>query len=80
MAEEVLMMNAPNAAYSLSQMLSSDTPIPQANVKFQAAKEILDRAGVVKPEKMDINHNIQGSLFILPAKEELGFIEGERVE
>ena len=79
LAESVLIMHAPRAALSLTNMLSSDEPIPQATVKIQAAKEILDRSGVVKPEKLQVETNISGSLFILPAKEPLDGI-AERVD
>jgi hypothetical protein len=35
---------------------------------MDAAKEILNRVGVVKKEKVDINLQSLGGLFILPAK------------
>ena len=35
----------------------------------QAAQSILDRVGVTKVERMNVDHNVQGGLFILPSKE-----------
>ena len=54
--------------------MQSNTTIPQASVKLQAAQTILDRVGVVKQEKLDINHNINGGIFILPEKETIDII------
>jgi hypothetical protein len=48
--------------------MKSDKPVPQANNKLQAAQTILDRAGVVKTDKLDVNHNVSGGIFILPEK------------
>ena len=42
--------------------------IPQANVKLQAAQTVLDRVGLGKTERVDVNHNVQGGIFILPEK------------
>jgi hypothetical protein len=49
--------------------MKSDKPIPQANNKLAAAQTILDRAGVVKTDKLDVNHNVSGGIFILPEKQ-----------
>ena len=48
--------------------------VPQANVKLQAAQTLLDRVGVTKKEQLNVNHNVQGGLFILPEKQTI--IEG----
>ncbi len=48
--------------------MNSNKPVPQANNKLQAAQTILDRAGVVKTDKLDVNHNVSGGIFILPEK------------
>ena len=49
--------------------MDSDRPVPQANIRVQAAQQILDRVGVSKTEMMSIDHTVQGGLFILPSKE-----------
>ena len=41
----------------------------QGNYKLQAAQSILDRVGVVKTERMEVNHHTAGGIFILPEKE-----------
>jgi hypothetical protein len=55
------------AANALVNILSDPTKPGTDNI-LKAAKEILDRAGIVRPEQ-DLNMKIpQGGLFILPAK------------
>jgi len=63
LASDVLAREAPHAAFKLVEVL------PQANVKLQAAQTILDRVGLGKKERLDVNHNVQGGIFILPEKE-----------
>ena len=69
LASDVLAKEAPTAAFKLVDVLTTDKPIPQANVKVQAAQTILDRVGLGKKERLDVNHNVQGGIFILPEKE-----------
>tara|TARA_R100001015_G_scaffold7248_1_gene2806 strand:- start:808 stop:1221 length:414 start_codon:yes stop_codon:yes gene_type:complete len=69
LASDVLAKEAPTAAFKLVDVLTTNKPIPQANVKVQAAQTILDRVGLGKKERLDINHNVQGGIFILPEKE-----------
>jgi len=49
--------------------MSTEQSVPQANIKVQAAQTILDRVGVTKKEKLDVNHNVTGGIFILPEKQ-----------
>jgi hypothetical protein len=59
----------------LVQVLDSDDPMPQANVKLQAAQTILDRTGLGKQDRLEVNVESEGgALFILPAKT---VVEGE---
>mgnify|MGYP003634031377 FL=1 len=75
LASHILAQSAPKAAMKLVQVLDSDEPIPQANVKLQAAQTILDRTGLGKQDKLDVNVQSEGgALFILPAKT---VVEGE---
>ena len=69
LASDVLAREAPHAAFKLVEVLDSDTALPQANIKLQAAQTILDRVGLGKKERLDVNHNVQGGIFILPEKE-----------
>jgi hypothetical protein len=76
LAENVMAFNAPQAAVKVVEMITSDTPVPQANVRLQAAQTLLDRVGLGKKDKLEVD--VQGSqgLFILPAKE-MNVIDGE---
>ena len=79
LASDVLAKEAPTAAFKLVEVLQSNKPLPQANVKVQAAQTILDRVGLGKKERLDINHNIQGGIFILPEKETIDIADYETV-
>ena len=67
-ATDVLANSAPEAAFKLVEIMNTNKPMPQIQNKLQAAQAILDRVGVVKKERLDINHNVGGGVFILPAK------------
>ena len=77
LASDVLAREAPLAAFKLVEVLQSDKPLPQANVKLQAAQTILDRVGLGKKERLEVNHNVSGGIFILPEKHtiDLGEVE-----
>ena len=71
LASNILAQSAPKAAMKLVDVMDSNTPIPQANIRLQAAQTILDRTGLGKQDRLDVSHKIEGGLFILPAKEEI---------
>ena len=71
LASNILAQSAPKAAMKLVDIMDSNTPIPQASVRIQAAQTILDRIGLGKKDTLEINHKVEGGLFILPAKEEI---------
>ena len=48
LAEGILAQSAPKAALKLVQVMDSDEPIPQANMRLQAAQTVLDRVGLGK--------------------------------
>jgi len=54
--------------------MQSDTAMPQASVKLQAAQTILDRVGLGKQERMEVNLNVGGGIFILPQKEPINIV------
>ena len=68
LATNVLANSAPEAAFKLVEIMNTNRPISQIGNKLQAAQAILDRVGVVKKERLDVNHNVDGGVFILPAK------------
>ena len=78
-ATGILAQSAPKAAMKLVDIMDSSTPIPQANVRIQAAQTILDRVGLGKKETLDVNVSDSGGLFILPTKKET-VVEGEYEE
>ena len=69
LASDVLARSAPKAAFKLVQMMESDRPIPQASQKLPAAQTILERVGDAKTERVEVNHNATGGIFILPEKQ-----------
>ena len=71
LASNILAQSAPKAAMKLVAIMDSNTPIPQASVRIQAAQTILDRIGLGKKDTLDVSHKVEGGLFILPAKEEI---------
>ena len=68
-AESVLAAHSPKAALGISRALTDDGSIPGANIRMEAAKQILDRVGLVKREKIDVNAKVAHGIFVLPAKE-----------
>ena len=79
LTKDVLAHNAPKAAFKLLEIMDSDKPIPQANNKLVAAQSLLDRVGVSKSEKLDINMQASGGIFILPDKAPID-IDAEEIE
>mgnify|MGYP003647985705 FL=1 len=71
LASNILAQSAPQAALKLTEVMNSDQPVRQANIRLQAAQTILDRIGLGKTDRLDVSHTVQGGVFILPAKEEV---------
>ena len=78
-AEGILAQNAPKAAMKLVNIMENDQPIPQASIRLQAAQTLLDRVGISKTDKINVNVEGSNGIFILPAKSET-VIEGEYEE
>ena len=68
LASHILAQSAPKAAIKLVDVMDSEEPIPQASVRLQAAQTILDRIGLGKTERMNVDHKVSGGIFILPEK------------
>ena len=68
-AEGVMAMHSPKAVMGLVNALDEDGMTPAANIRIEAAKQILDRVGIVKREKVDINAQVAHGIFILPPKD-----------
>lgn len=67
-AEHVLTKNATLAAYGMVDILENPTMLGAKN-SILASKELLDRVGVSRKEKLDISGDV-GGLFILPPKKD----------
>jgi hypothetical protein len=80
LASNVLAREAPSAAFKLVEVMQSENAMPQANVKLQAAQTILDRVGLGKQDKLDVNHTSGGGIFILPEKQTINIEEGDYEE
>lgn len=78
-ASAMLLGAAPEAAGTLIEALSSGKV---GSGKIAAAKEVLDRVGIVKQEMVKHEHEHTGGIFIIPAKSPLPEveIEGERID
>ena len=68
--ESILAQSAPKAALKITDIMNSTQPIPQANIRMQAAQTILDRVGIAKTDRIDLKIEAPTGLFILPAKKE----------
>ena len=78
LTQEILANSAPRAAFKLVEIMESKKPIIQANNKLTAAQTLLDRVGVSKVDKVDVNHNVNsGGIFLMPDKAPLDIEEGE---
>ena len=81
LTQEVLANSAPKAAFKLVEIMDSNRPIIQANNKLAAATTLLDRVGVSKVDRVDINHNVQsGGIFLMPDKKPLDLDDGDYEE
>ena len=68
-AETYLATHSARAAAKMVDMLDEDGTTPQASIRMEAAKQILDRIGIAKKEKLDVNVKAMHGLFILPPKD-----------
>ena len=78
LTQNILANSAPKAAFKLVEIMESNKPIIQANNKITAAQTLLDRVGVGKVDRVDVNHNVNsGGIFLMPDKQPLNIEEGE---
>ena len=72
LTQDILANSAPKAAFKLVEIMESKKPIIQANNKLTAAQTLLDRVGVGKIDRVDVNHNVNsGGIFLMPDKQPL---------
>ena len=65
-ASMMLAMNAPKAAFGIVDVLDDPSAMGARN-SISAAREILDRSGLVKKEQVEVT-STGGGMFILPPK------------
>ena len=68
-AEYSLALHSAKAVKGLVDALDEDGKTPGVNIRMEAAKQILDRIGLVKKDKIDITAQVAHGIFILPAKD-----------
>ena len=68
-AETYLANYSARAATKMVDMLDEDGTTPHASIRMEAAKQILDRVGLAKKEKLDVNVKAMHGLFILHPKD-----------
>ena len=68
-AENYLAIHSAKAATKMVNMLDEDGTTPHASIRMEAAKQILDRIGLVKKDQLDVNMNVKHGIFILPGKD-----------
>ena len=62
----MLAMNAPKAAFGIVDVVDDPSAMDCSNAT-SAAREVLDRTGIVKTEQLEVTANT-GGMFILPPK------------
>ena len=62
----MMAMNAPKTAFGIVDVLDDPSAMVARN-QISAAREILDRSGLIKKEQVDVTAN-GGGMFILPPK------------
>ena len=70
-----LVQHAPRAARQIVQAMISDEPIKGIKDKLLAATTLLDRVGVVKKDKMEVEHTHSGGVFLIPTKAPIEAVE-----
>jgi len=75
-ASMMLAMNAPRATFSMLGVLDDPGAMGARNA-VAAAREILDRSGIVKKDQVEVK-GPEGGIFILPPKQSEPSIDDER--
>ena len=68
-AEYSLALHSAKAVKGLVDALDEDGKTPGVIIRMEAAKQLLDRIGLVKKDKIDITAQVAHGIFILPAKD-----------
>lgn len=69
-ASYILALGAPRAAQALVDGVDPDKPAPASANRIVCAKEILDRVGIARKDRIEITSESVMPIFILPPKDE----------
>lgn len=67
-ARNLLAINAPKAALGIVSVLENPED-KGSKERMRAAEQILDRIGLTKVEKLEIDTKVSGAIFLLPPKD-----------
>lgn len=67
LGRKFMALNVPKAALGMVNIIDDPTQLG-AEKRIMAAKEVMDRAGLVKREKIDVGAEGISGIFLLPAK------------
>ena len=77
-ADEMIANSSLEAVSTIKNIMTSEVPLAGSKDKLEAAKTLLDRAGLAKKETIQHEHKVSGGVFILPEKDNASeTIEGE---
>lgn len=79
-AEHILTINAPKAAMTVVDGLGGDDAKMITNTNLEAAKQILDRVGITRQDRLDVKVEAVNGLFILPVKRQVIDADYETIE
>lgn len=69
MADKVLLVNLPESIHGIVNVLR-DPEQKGARARLDAAAMLMDRVGVTKKERIEIEHKAPNGLFIIPSKKD----------
>lgn len=70
LTESRLLLDAIRAASVIANTMSENGENPAAGLNMAAAKEVLDRVGLTKQERIKIETNMPNAIFLLPSKDD----------
>lgn len=67
--QAIMCLESVRAANTVVNTMSDDGSTPNAKLRLEAALQILDRAGITKQDRIKLDVEGGGGVFLLPAKE-----------
>lgn len=66
--DEYLVINAPKSVFNILNVMDNPNQAG-AKARLDAAAAVLDRAGITKKERVEVEHKVASGVFLLPAKQ-----------